>query len=256
MWRRAVQAALGIVLTATAVASAAAELRVAVATNFLAPLQVIAEAFEAEHGVPVRISAGATGQHYAQIINGAPFDVFLAADQDRPRRLEADGLAVIGSRMTYAEGRLVLWARPGQSLPEAGLAGLASHLSGRLAMANPRLAPYGLAARQALEATGQWGAMEPSIIQGQNVGQALQYLATGNASHALVAASYAHRDGRPDGEWVLLPEDLHAPIRQDAVMLENAPNPDAARRFLAFLDSDPTHEIMVRFGYRPPEAAP
>jgi len=131
MWRRAVQAALGIVLTATAVASAAAELRVAVATNFLAPLQVIAEAFEAEHGLPVRISAGATGQHYAQIVNGAPFDVFLAADQERPGRLEADGLTVIGSRMTYAEGRLVLWARPGQSLPEAGLAGLASHLSGR-----------------------------------------------------------------------------------------------------------------------------
>ena len=250
MWRWI----FGLALWAITAVVSATEVRVAVAANFLAPLQALAEAFEAAGGPPVRISSGATGQHYAQIVNGAPFDVFLAADQARPARLVGEGLALRESRFTYAEGRLVLWARPEAELPEAGFAGLAGSSPRRLAIANPRLAPYGAAARAALQASDQWQALQPRIIQGQNVGQALQYLATGNASHALVAASYVHRDGRPPGAWVAVPSHLHAPIRQDAVQLVNAPAPAAARRFLAFLRGATAAAIIERFGYQAPGA--
>ena len=243
---------VGLALWMVIAPASSAEVRVAVAANFLAPLQELAQVFEGQGGPALRISTGATGHHYAQIVSGAPFDVFLAADQVRPQRLVQEGLAVVGSRFTYAEGGLVLWGRPEAGLPESGFDGLARHGVRRLAIANPRLAPYGLAAQQALQATGQWEALVPRVVQGQSVGQTLQYLATGNASHALVAASYVHMDGRPAGPLLAVPADLHEPIRQDAVQLVNAPNPTGAAAFLRFLQSDRAAAVMAGFGYTPP----
>ena len=241
---------IGWMLVLAVTPAIAEPVRVAVASNFLAPLERIADAYAAQGGPALQISAGATGQHYAQIVNGAPYDVFLAADQARPERLVAEGYARPESRFSYAVGRLVLWAGARASLPDNGLAGLAGHPLRRLAIANPELAPYGQAARQALEATGQWSALSDDIIQGQNVGQAFQYLATGNVSHALVAASYTHLDSAPDGDWVTVDARLHDPVRQDAVILEQAPNPEGAERFVEFLQGPVAGEILASFGYQ------
>ena len=230
--------------------AAAAPLKVAVASNFLAPLEALAEVYRQQGGPALQISAGATGQLYAQITQGAPYDVFLAADQARPQRLVSEGTALTGSRMTYARGRLVLWARPGVELPADGLAGLQRPSVTRLAIANPALAPYGRAAREALQATGQWSALSDRVIQGQNVGQALQYLATGNVSHALVAASYTRLENRPAGDYQRVAGRLHAPIRQDAVILAGSASADQARAFLAFLRGPAAADVLAAFGYR------
>ena len=227
----------------------AAGLSVAVASNFLAPLEAIVKAYVATGGEPVQISPGATGHHYAQIVNGAPYDVFLAADQARPQRLMADGFAVTGSQFTYAKGRLVLWSQTAAQLPAEGLSGLAQQSPRRLAIANPRLAPYGLAARQALMATDQWQALGPVVVRAHNVAQAFQYVVTGNVTHALVAASFVAISAPDQGEWMMVDANLHAPIRQDAVRLKNARNPAEAKAFLAFLRSAKTTAILEQFGY-------
>lgn len=241
---------IGWMLALSVTPAIAEPVRVAVASNFLAPLEQIADAYAAQGGPTLKISVGATGQHYAQIINGAPYDVFLAADQARPERLVAEGYARPETRFSYALGRLVLWAGARASLPDNGLTGLAGHPLRRLAIANPELAPYGRAARQTLEATGQWSALAEDIIQAQNVGQAFQYLATGNVSHALVAASYTGLDDAPEGDWITVDARLHDPIRQDAVILEQAPNPEGAERFMEFLKGPVAGEILKGFGYQ------
>ncbi|TVO66475.1 molybdate ABC transporter substrate-binding protein [Spiribacter aquaticus] len=240
----------GLLLGLVAPASAA-PLKVAVASNFLAPLEALADVYHQRGGPALQISAGATGQLYAQITQGAPYDVFLAADQARPQRLVAEGAALADSRMTYARGRLVLWARPGVELPVNGLAGLQRSLVTRLAIANPALAPYGRAAREALQASGQWSVLSERIVQGQNVGQALQYLATGNVSHALVAASYTRLDEGPAGDHQPVDAQLYAPIRQDAVILSGTASADQARAFLAFLRGPAAADVLASFGYRP-----
>ena len=232
-----------------ALSVAASPLRVAVASNFLLPLEALAQAYEKQGGAALRISAGATGHHYAQIINGAPFDLFLAADQDRPARLVEQGFALPDSQQTYASGSLVLWAYADAALPEQGFAGIAAHGPRRVAIANPQLAPYGRAAEQALKATGQWQALTSVIIEGKNIGQVLQFLATGNVSHALIAASFTAADQRPDGQWIAVDPALHDPIRQDAVILKTARDPAQARAFLNFLQGAEARQILARFGY-------
>lgn len=237
-------------LLAVSWSAGASPLRVAVAANFLLPLEAIAEAYAEQGGEALLISSGATGQHYAQIINGAPFDVFLAADDARPARLVEQGYALADSQQTYALGRLVLWAGPDAKLPADGLAGLAAESPRRLAIASPRLAPYGLAAKQSLQATGQWRRLQPVIVEGKNVGQALQFLATGNASHALVAASFTVAERRPEGQWIAVDARLHDPIRQNVVILRSTEQLREARAFLAFLQSPEAAEILRAFGYR------
>ncbi|MDR9432528.1 MAG: molybdate ABC transporter substrate-binding protein [Spiribacter sp.] len=230
---------------------AAAPVNVAVASNFLLPLRVIAETYEAQGGGPIEISVGATGHHYAQIVNGAPYDVFLAADQARPARLVQEGHAAGDSLFTYARGGLLLWVAPSVSLPANGLAGLAEQPVRRLAIANPALAPYGLAAQQALIATELWDDYRQKIVQTQNVGQAVQYVATANVSHALVAASYAAQSESIGGHWMAVDPDLYTPIRQDAVRLYAGPNQSGAKNFLAFLKSPAVTAILNQFGYQP-----
>ncbi len=220
---------------------------VAVASNFRGVAAELARDFESGSPHRLRLVGGSTGKLYAQIVNGAPFDVFLAADEWRPRRLEDEGLAVAGSGFTYATGRLCLW-----SADPARLDGDAADLLRRgdfrrLAIANPDLAPYGRAAREALEALDLWDAVADRLVMGENIGQAHALVATGNADIGLVALPQVGAAG--DGCRVPLPESLHEPIRQRAVLLEHGAGNRAARAFLAYLGSPAARALIAAAGY-------
>lgn len=226
------------------------EVQVAVASNFLAPMQRIAAAFERDSGHRARLSAGASGRLYAQIVNGAPYELLLSADAEIPARLEAQGLAVAGSRFTYAVGRLALWsARPGfvdargEVLRGAGFR--------HLALANPRSAPYGAAATQVLERLGVAEALRSRIVLGESVAQVQQFVASGNAEIGFVALAQVWRDGalKPEGSAWIVPETLHEKIRQDAVLLERGRDRPAARALLAYLQGDTARAIVRSQGY-------
>ena len=223
----------------------AAEVTVAVAANFAGPMQKIAAAFEADTGHRAKLAVGATGAFAAQIRNGAPFDVLLAADEATPQRLEQEGFAVAGSRFTYALGRLVLWsAKPGvvdehgDVLKRAGI--------DRIAIANPKLAPYGQAAVETMQRLGVYERLQPRIVQGESISQALQFVATGNATMGFVALSQV-KPGE-GSSWVV-PDNLHAPLKQDAVLLAKGKDNAAARALLDFLRSDQARGIIRAYGY-------
>jgi len=241
---------LGAALTAALMAGAAPAARadaalVAVAANFRAALEALAPDFEARTGHSLTLVSGATGKLYAQIRNGAPFDVLLAADQERPELLEAQGLAVPGGRFTYALGRLALWS-PTPGAPERRLRAGAFR---RLAIANPDIAPYGRAAREALARMGLAEEFAPRIVTGQSVGQVFAMVASGAAELGFVALSQTRGAGGATWE---VPPDLHAPVRQDAVLLARAADDAAARAFLAWLRSDRVRERIVALGYGRP----
>ncbi len=243
---------LALLLLAAATPGHAGEVRAAVAGNFKAAIEALEPRFEAATGHELRVSTGSTGSLYAQIRNGAPFDAFLAADRRRPRKLAERGLAVPESRFTYARGRLVLWSADPDRVdgPEA--------LQGefrRLAIANPRNAPYGLAAQQALQSLGQWQALQGRIIQGQNINQAHQFVASGNAELGFVALSQLSGPDRSErGSRWLVPQRHHEPIRQQAVLLERAADHAPAQALLRFLRGDEAAELLRRFGYTLPDA--
>jgi len=224
----------------------AGEVRVAVAANFATTLQRLAEDFAAQTGHTVVVSSASTGKHYAQISNGAAFDVFLAADVERPALLERRGLGVAGSRFTYAQGRLVLWVPAGGSLGDTRdyLAGAGFR---RLAIANPRLAPYGRAAQQVLEGWQLWGRLQDRLVSGENIAQALQFVATGNAQAGLVAlAQVLALPADQRGSYREIPSDLHAPIDQQALLLRASPPAEA---FLAYLKGERAAVQMLEAGY-------
>lgn len=219
--------------------------RVAVASNFLATAREAADAFERETGCAVVLSAGSTGQLYAQISHGAPFDVFLAADAERPERAEREGLAIAGSRRTYAVGRLVLFsATPGLALSGATLADPGVR---RVALANPRTAPYGRAALEAARGLGLESALAARQVVGTNVAQALSFVLTGNAELGFVALSQVVERG---GSSWLVPETLHAPIRQQGVVLVQSESRAEAAAFLDFLSGREIRDLLARRGYR------
>lgn len=230
-------------------AAGAGQVQVAVAANFAAPMQSIAAAFERDTGHRAQLSFGATSKFYAQIKHGAPFEVLLAADAETPARLEAEGAAVASSRFTYAVGRLALWsARPnyvddrGQVLKRGGFA--------HLALANPKLAPYGAAATDALKALGLLDALRPKFVQAENIAQAYQFVATGNAELGFVALAQVVKDGRiAAGSAWIVPAELHPPIRQDAVLLEKGRGQAAAAALLRYLKSEPAQAAIRSFGY-------
>lgn len=229
----------------------AGEVRVAVATNFAPTLQQLADDFAAHSGHRLLISSASTGKHYAQIRNGAVFDVFLAADVARPQRLEQDGLAVAGSRFDYAHGRLIAWL-PGLDAVDDVRAALSDPHVQRLAIANPRLAPYGLAARQVLEGWGLWPALRARLVRGENVGQAFQFVATGNAQAGLVALSQLlDLDPSKRGAWREIDAGQYAPIRQQALLLRGDA---AAESFLSYLRSPRARAIIGAAGYTLPES--
>lgn len=226
--------------------AAAGDIKAAVAANFADAMNELVPAFGEATGHTLVPVFGSTGKHYAQIVNGAPFDLFLAADVERPRRLEEEGLAVAGSRFTYAVGRLALWSREEELVDPAGEV-LAQGGFHRLAIANPELAPYGLAAEEVLKALGHWDALQPRLVRGETIAQAYQYVSTGNAELGFVALSQLRRpDGPPGGSSWLVPRRLHRPIEQQAVLLRDS---DAARAFLDFLRGGTGRAIIERYGY-------
>lgn len=241
---------LTFVLVSLPVAGAG-QLTIAVASNFRTPAEEIGELFTDETGHRVRLSSSSTGNLYAQIRNGAPFDIFLAADSRRPRLLEEDGLGLAETRVTYALGRLVLWSR------DPGLVGsdcrqaLADTGGGRIAIANPIIAPYGKAAKQFLVAEGLWTGVESRLVYGENIAQALHFVASANATLGLIARSQALDPRLPTAtcDWAV-PAELHEPIAQQAIVLRRAYDNAAAAEFVAFLGSAAAIRVIERFGYK------
>ena len=222
---------------------------VAVAANFTAPMQKIAAAFEVDTGHKAELSFGATGKFYAQITHGAPFQVLLSADDTTPARLEREGKAVAHSRFTYAIGTLVLWsAQPGTVDAKGDV--LKSGDFKHLAIANPKLAPYGAAALQVMEKLGVATALQPRLVQGENIAQTFQFVSTGNAQLGFVALSQVMADGkiRSGSAWQV-PASLHEPIRQDAVLLMPGKDSAAASALLTYLRGSKARAIIQSYGY-------
>ena len=227
----------------------AGEAQVAVAANFAAPMQKIAQAFEQDTGHKLRVSVGSTGGFYAQIKNGAPFEVLLAADDETPLKIEQEGLAVKGSRFTYATGRLVLWSKQAGVVDDKAEVLLQQRFE-RLAIANPKLAPYGLAAAEVLSKAGLWQSVQPKLVMGDNIGQTYQFVATGNAPLGFVALSQVWADGKlVQGSGWVVPAHLHNPIKQDAVGLLKGQDNDAAKALLNYLRSDKAKAVIRAHGY-------
>ena len=238
-----------LLLTCLGHPSYAAEVQVAVAANFAVPSKLIAENFENETGHKAALSFGATGKFYAQIRNGAPFDVLLAADGETPAKLEKEGAAVAGTRFTYATGRLVLWsAKPGYVDDKGEVLKKAEFK--HLAIANPKLAPYGSAALEAISALKLFDALRPKFVQGENISQTHQFVASGNAELGFIALAQVMKNGRiAEGSAWLVPAGLYQPIRQEAVLLERGRAEPAATAWLAFLRGDKARAIIKSFGY-------
>jgi len=237
-----------------ALASAAAladDVQVAVAANFTAPMKLIAADFEKDTGHKAVLTFGATGRFYAQISNGAPFEVFLAADDETPARLEKEGAAVNGSRFSYATGKLVLWsAQPG--MVDAHGEVLKKGDFKKIAIAAPKLAPYGAAAVETMNKLGLQAALEPRLVQGESIGQAFSFVSTGNAELGFIALSQVYEGGKiKSGSAWMVPENLHSPIRQDAVLLTKAKDSKAAVQLMAFLKTDKARAVIRSFGYEP-----
>lgn len=227
---------------------AADSARIAAATNFATVLPQLTARFQRGTSHALTISMGSTGKLFAQIVNGAPFDILLAADQERPERLEQAGLAVPDSRFTYAVGRLTLWSADPDRIGPDGVEALHAPFH-HLAIANPDLAPYGRAARETLESLGLYAELADRLVLGENVGQAQAMIATGNAELGFVARSSLVAEQAPGGSRWDVPAALHQPIRQDAVLLVRAIDNAAARAFLTYLTAAEAQGIIRRAGY-------
>ena len=224
------------------------EVHVAVASNFLNPIKEIAKRYKQDTGDRLILISGSTGKLYAQARHGAPFDVLLAADSKRPALLEREGVGVIGTRFTYAVGALVLWSlelervRGGESLAQMN--------KGKLAIANPKTAPYGRAAQQVLESLGLWKKLHPSLVRGENIAQTLQFVVTGNATLGFVAKSQVEdpRFKFKGSRWEV-PVDMHEPILQQAILLNTGLANSSAKQFLEYLHSPVAKKIMRSYGF-------
>ncbi len=222
---------------------------VAVAANFTAPMQRIAAEFEKDTGHKAKLSFGATGKFYAQIKNGAPFEILLSADNTTPEKLEKEGAAVAGSRFTYAIGRLALWSASAGYVDDAGEV-LKKGVFTRLSIANPRLAPYGQATIETLTALKLLDSVQPKFVQGENIAQTYQFVASGNAELGFVALAQVMKDGKiGDGSAWIVPPNLHQPIRQDAVLLANGKEKPAAAALLQYLGNEKSKAIIKSYGY-------
>jgi molybdate transport system substrate-binding protein len=241
-----------LLLLMWATSAGAGEVAVAVASNFAAPMERIATLFHKESGHTLKVSLGSSGKLYSQIKGGAPFDVLLAADEAIPKRLVQEGFALGGSRFAYATGRLVLWSAQPGFVDDKGAVLNKGNFT-KLAIADPRLAPYGVAAKETLEKLIMWNAMQGKLVKGENITQTYQFAATENAEIAFIALSQVMRDRKvTEGSWWLVPSEMHKPIRQSAVLLSGAKDQVAAKAFLAFLKSPKAITIMRGFGYESP----
>jgi len=230
-------------------AASAEDVQVAVAANFTAPMQAIAAVFEKDTGHRARLAFGSSGKFYAQIRNGAPFQVLLSADDETPARLEREGMAVPGTRFTYAVGRLALWSAQAGAVDGRGEV-LRKGGYKHVAIANPKLAPYGAAAVEVMQRLGVVEAVRPKLVQGENIAQTHQFVASGNAELGFVALSQITRDGKLTGgsAWIV-PGDLHTPIRQDAVILAAGKGNAAASALMAYLGSEKAKAVIRAYGY-------
>ena len=227
----------------------AGQVQVAVAANMAAPMQKIAAGFARATGHEALIALGSTGKFYLQVRSGAPFEVLLAADDRTPARLEQEGFAVPGTRFTYATGRLVLWSADPEAVDAAGRV-LKQPPRGRLAIADPRLAPYGVAAIETLTHLGVRAAWQSNLVQGESIGQAFQFVASGNAALGLIALSEVMTDGHLNrGSAWIVPPQLYTPLKQDAVLLNPGRSNPAAIAFLDYLKSEPARATLRGFGY-------
>lgn len=237
----------GLTFSASALAE---DVQVAVAANFTAPIQAIAPAFAKDTGHTLVAAFAATGQLYAQIHNGAPFEVYLAADDSTPAKLESTGLGVAGSRFTYAMGSLVLWSAKADYI-DGSDAVLKANQFQHLAIANPKAAPYGLAATQVLDKLGLTAQVKSKLVEGQNITQAYQFVSTGNAELGFVALSQVYKDGKVTGgsAWIV-PAELHDPIKQDAVILNKGRDNPAAVALVDYLKGPKAAAIIQTYGYQ------
>jgi molybdate transport system substrate-binding protein len=225
------------------------EVNVAVAANFAGAFQKITAAFQADTGHTVISSVGSTGKFYQQVKAGAPFDVLLAADDETPKKMEDEGLAVKGQRFTYAKGKLVLWSAKAELVGAKGEV-LSKGNFDKLALADPKLAPYGAAALEALGKLGVLDKLKPKLVQGESIAQAYQFIATGNADLGFVALSQvAPPDKTPTGSWWVVPANLYTPLLQDAALLKKAEGSAAAKALLAYLKGDKARAIIKAYGY-------
>lgn len=231
------------------ISSQAAEVTVAVASNFTAPMRKIVQTFEAETGHKVRLSLGSTGGFYAQIKNGGPFQLFLSADRETPIKLEKEGLGLPGSRFTYAIGKLVLWSRQADLVDPQGSILKVGKFQ-KLAIANPKLAPYGSAAIETLHNLGLLNELRSKFVQGENINQTFQFVETENAQIGFVAMSQIFDQGKlvRGSAWVV-PAHLHTPIEQDAILLSSGQGNPAALALIAYLKSPKAKSIMNDHGY-------
>jgi len=246
---RAMTAMFAALLAGLASAAHAGQVQVAVAANFTEPAKAIAAAFAARTGDQAVLSFGASGQFFVQISHGAPFEVFLSADAERPKLAEQQGLGVAGTRFTYAVGRLVLWSRTPGLVDPAG-AVLAKGDFKSLSIADPKAAPYGLAAVETLTKLGLYQKLSPKIVQGSSITQAFQFVQTGAAELGFVALSQVI--DTPGGSRWMVPASDHSPIEQQAILLTAGAQDPAARAFLAFLKSPEAVAIIRRYGYEVP----
>lgn len=227
----------------------AEEALVAVAANFSAPMQQIAASFQKDTGHQLKMSFGATGGIYAQIKNGGPFDVFLSADQITPQKLEAEGLGVAATRFNYATGQLVLWSKQDGLVDEKGQVLRGKNIQ-RIALANPKLAPYGVAAWETMTALGLLEELKPKMVQGDNIAQTYQFVSTQNAQVGFVALSQVFANGQlTSGSAWIVPPHLYKPIRQDVILLKNGKDNSAAKALLIYLKGEKAKAVMKSYGY-------
>jgi len=239
-------AAFGLIATLSLAGEAsAAQTNVAVAANFTDPAKEIAAAFKAKTGHEAVLSFGSSGQFYTQIKQHAPFQIFLSADSERPKKLVDDGLGVADSRFTYAIGKLVLWSRNPDLVK--GEETLKSNAFSKLSLSNPVAAPYGAAAIETMKSLGLYDTLRPKFVEGANITQAFQFVDTGNAELGFIALSQII--GNDTGSRWIVPEDLYEPIRQDAVLLNKGAANEAATAFMAFLKGPEAQAIIEKYGY-------
>ena len=224
------------------------DVSVAVAANFTAPMQKIAPEFEKETGHKVIASYGATGKFYAQIKNGAPFEVLLTADEETAAKLVKENSAVAGTQFTYAIGKLVLWSAKPAVVDSAGEV-LKKGAFDHIALANPKLAPYGAAAVETMKALGVYDNLQSKFVTGENIAQTHQFVTTGNALLGFIALSQVLKDGKIEGSVWLVPANLYPTIRQDAVLLEKGKGKPAAEALMKYLKGDKARAVIKSFGY-------
>ena len=227
----------------------AAEIRIAVASNFSDAMKTIAGRYEQLSGHKIILAFGSTGKHYAQIRNGAPFDAYFAADVKRPQLLDEQGIAIPDSRFAYAIGKIILWSPKSDYIDPDGIV-LKLGKFRHLAIANPKLAPYGVAAREVLQSQGLWEELQGNMVRGENISQALQFVKSGNAELGFIAYSQIKHPAHPvEGSYWDVPQSLYSPIEQQAVLLKDS---TTARDFISFVKSAESMQILRNFGYGVP----